>query len=408
MKVLRVIASMDPASGGPCQGIRNAIPELKKLGMDTEVVCLDAPDSEFISKDDFKIYALGPGKTSWCFAHRLMTWLGVYLRNYDVVIVHGLWQFHGFAVRKVLKFLRQNGEKTLPAFYVMPHGMLDPYFQKASGRKLKAIRNWFYWKLIESKIINNADGIFFTCEEELILARTTFTPYHPKRELNVGYGIEEPPPFDEHMKHAFFSKCPEVGGKSFILFLSRIHNKKGVDLLIEAYENMVRQFAGKQQVPLLVVAGPGMDTPYGQALKTAVDSSAHIREKVFFPGMLGGEAKWGAFYTSEAFILPSHQENFGISVAEALACSKPVLISDQVNIWREIEQSGAGFIAHDDVKGVESLLDSWMNSGEDQKKAMAFRARQCYIKHFAIAPAARKVFDIINTSASTNPTITHA
>ena len=68
--------------------------------------------------------------------------------------------------------------------------------------------------------------------------------------------------------------------------------------------------------------------------------------------MLTGEAKWGAFRAAEFFVLPSHQENFGIVVAEAMALSKPLLITNKVNIWREVEIDGAGIVVDDDVKGV--------------------------------------------------------
>ncbi len=398
MKVLRVIASMDPTSGGPCQGLRNAIPELKKHGVDTEVVCLDSPDAAFISLDNFIVHAIGPGKTSWSYAPQLIPWLTQHLGGYDIVVVHGLWQYHGYAVMKAFKYLRQDGERNLPSFYVMPHGMLDPYFQRAAGRKLKAIRNWFYWKLIESKVINGADGVFFTCQEELALARQTFSPYHPKQELNVGYGIQEPPTFNASMKEAFGKKCPELGDRPFILFLSRIHIKKGVDLLIRAYQKIHEMHASEKEFPLLVVAGPGMDTAYGMSLKHELEKNESIRDKVFFTGMINGEAKWGAFYGAEAFILPSHQENFGIAVVEALACSKPVMISNQVNIWREIEQAGAGFVAEDDLEGVISLLTSWNQLSRDEKSGMSLRARETFKQFFAIESAAKRIVDIMNQS----------
>eukprot|EP01038_Epipyxis_sp_PR26KG_P002792 gene2792-3964_t len=76
--------------------------------------------------------------------------------------------------------------------------------------------------------------------------------------------------------------------------------------------------------------------------------------------MLRGEQKWGAFYSSEAYLLPSHQENFGIAVAEALGCGLPVLISDKVNIWREIDQARAGMVETDTVDGTERSLRHWL------------------------------------------------
>ena len=78
--------------------------------------------------------------------------------------------------------------------------------------------------------------------------------------------------------------------------------------------------------------------------------------------MLQGDAKWGAFYAAEVFALPSHQENFGVAVAEALACGTPVLISNKVNIWQEIAEDGVGLVEEDDLEGTTRLLERWRRS----------------------------------------------
>jgi glycosyltransferase involved in cell wall biosynthesis len=388
MKVLRVISSMDPRKGGPCQGIRNAIPELTKLGVSNDVVCLDNPDENFITLDAFKIVALGPAKTSWCYSNKLKPWLLDNLCNYDVVIVHGLWQFHGYAVLKAIEQLkRERPSQAVPFFYVMPHGMLDPYFQIASGRKLKAIRNNVYWKFIESKIINNANGLLFTCKAELMLARTTFKDYYPLQELNIGYGIEQPPAFVEEMNTAVLNLLPAKSAAPYLLFLSRIHPKKGIDLLIDAYIELSQE---NNDLPFLLIAGPGLESEYGMSLKNMVAKHPNISDKVIFTGMLSGNNKWGAFYRCEAFVLPSHQENFGIAVVEALACSKPVIISDQVNIWNEINETGGGIVGHDDLGGIRTSLKSWLNLSQEQRKQMGENAALTYSSFFSIEKSALK------------------
>jgi glycosyltransferase involved in cell wall biosynthesis len=413
MKILRVIASMNPTTGGPCQGIRNSIPELKKLGVHNEVVCLDNPDASFLSKDVFPIHALGSGKGPWNYNRKLLPWLAENLAQFDVVIVHGLWLYHSYAVKKAIscykrtQVIHKQGTKKVPKFYIMPHGMLDPYFQQASGRKLKALRNWIFWKLIECRVVNEADGVLFTCEAELQLARESFKPYHPKREINVGYGIIEPPPFTSAMQEAFLEKCPELKGHPYILFLSRIHEKKGVDILIKAYSEIILKILkeraelvvastlnnGTQDCdildskwPMLVVAGPGLETSFGESMHHLTTRFKELNTSVIFPGMLTGDAKWGAFYGCEAFVLPSHQENFGIAVVEALACCKPVLISNQVNIWREIEITGSGFVANDTLEGIINLLESWQMLSLEDKREMNTKARASYERLFAIKP----------------------
>src|SRR6185369_16511419 len=105
--------------------------------------------------------------------------------------------------------------------------------------------------------------------------------------------------------------------------------KKGVDLLISAYADVYQSKPASPAPPALVIAGP-LNSDFADAMqKLAAELSP--RDTVFWPGLLSGDAKWGAFHGCEAFVLPSHQENFGIAVAEALACGKPVLISNQVN-----------------------------------------------------------------------------
>ncbi|RZJ93180.1 MAG: glycosyltransferase, partial [Hymenobacter sp.] len=147
--------------------------------------------------------------------------------------------------------------------------------------------------------------------------------------------------------------------------------------------------------PALVVAGPGLDTPYGQRLHQLAASLPQAAN-IFFPGMLTGAAKWGAFYGCEAFVLPSHQENFGIAVVEALACGKPVLISNQVNIWREIEAAQGGLVAADTLAGTKHLLESWYQLAEPARQAMRERAQAGYRQYFAVAPASQKLLKVLS------------
>jgi len=278
--------------------------------------------------------------------------------------------YHSVATARVIL-----KKKNRPHLWIMPHGMLDPYFQRAEGRRWKALRNKIYWKWVESKVVNQADAVLFTCQEELLLARTTFSNYQPLRELNIGYGVPGPPGY-----------LPQ-SSRPYLLFLSRIHEKKGVDILLKAYLRLKRERA----MPDLVVAGPGLETVYGQQLKRQAEQD----DQICFVGMLQGEAKWRAFYGCEAFVLPSHQENFGIAVVEALACAKPVLISNRVNIWREIEEGKAGLVDEDTEEGVYRQLKRWEGLGEEQRKNMRIHAEETFRRHFSIAAAAWKLTDVL-------------
>jgi len=391
MKILRVITSMNPEHGGPCQGIRNSIPALHKLGVHNEVVSFDSPDAAFLGKDSFTIHTLGPAKGPYAYCPKLEQWLLENFGRFDAVIIHGLWLYNGYGTFSAWKKYKKNNNAA-PKLFVMPHGMLDPYFQKAAGRKLKAIRNWLFWKLFENRIVNNTSGVLFTCQEELRLAKTTFTPYNPNKEINVGYGITAPPAEDAIVQEAFFSKFPTIKKDNYILFLSRINEKKGVDLLINAYLELLKI---NNNMPLLVIAGPGLDTVYGEGLQKLVNDSG-VSEKVIFTGMLTGNVKWGAIYGSQVFILPSHQENFGIAVAEALACSKAVLITNQINIWKEIEEGKGGIVKTDTQQGVADLLREWLLMDDATKAEMGINANRVYEEHFAIEKAAVQLFKSIS------------
>ena len=146
------------------------------------------------------------------------------------------------------------------------------------------------------------------------------------------------------------------------------------------------------------MAGPDDNTFARNLKKTA--QSLGMESRVTWTGMLLGDEKWGAFQASEAFVLPSHQENFGISVAESLSASLPVLISNKVNIWREIEQDNAGFVENDDLDGTYSLFKRWLDLDAEKREAMRKNARECFLQHFEISSAARSLISIYSESLS--------
>ena len=400
MNVLHIVPEMDPQKGGVGQAVRNINSGLSALGISNEIVSLDDPTSR-LAGNSGSVHSVGLGRGPWHYNKQLIPHLIKNLPRFDAVIVHGLWLYHSYAIRQAMALIqrRQNGTKkiSLPKLFVMPHGMLDPYFQKAPGRKLKAVRNWIYWKLVEKNLINEADGLLFTCEMERQLARKSFFPYHPKSEIVVGLGVEDPPRFDEKFRTAFLDRCPSMTNLSYILYLGRIDSKKGIDLLIAAYASLIAKSKLKIKfntpLPKLVIAGPGLDTDHGRKIQEMVDEN-HLASEVYFTGMLTGDAKWGAYYCCESFILPSHQENFGIAVVEALACSKPVLISSQVNIWQEITNQGAGVIAEDTLKGTITMLTQWVHMSARDKDVMGNNARKCYENNFAIKPAAAHMLQV--------------
>jgi glycosyltransferase involved in cell wall biosynthesis len=398
MKLLHVIASLDPKTGGVCQAVRTMIAGLTAVGTVSEVVSLDVADADYLKQDSFPVHALGPSRGPWAYSPRLSHWLTNNLSRFDRIILHGLWLYPNYAVHRALKRLGGANKLALPQLFVMPHGMLDPYFQLESGRRVKALRNWLYWKFIEAQIVNNATAVLFTCEEERRLASEPFRPYHPSQELVVGLGVEEPPAYTCAMREAFQRVCPTAVEGNYILFLSRLHEKKGIDLLVTAYQaELALPDHTDTGLPDLVVAGPGLDTPYGRAIQQQINNKPH---SIALTPMLTGDAKWGAFYGCAAFVLPSHQENFGIAVVEALACARPVLISSKINIWREIKASGGGLVADDTLVGCQELLRQWKNLVAPARQAMQVDARTTYQTHFSVPTATGQLLRALTGAAA--------
>jgi glycosyltransferase involved in cell wall biosynthesis len=397
MKLLSVIASMNPISGGPCQGIRNNLPFWIEYGLVCNVVSLDSPTELFLENEP--LMALGPANNKWFYTKKLKPWLDEHINEFDVVLIHGLWVYHSFSVYKAIKKLKseriKNG-KNVPKLLIMPHGMLDPYFQTAKERKLKSIRNYIYWNIIERKVIREADAILFTCEEEMRLASTTFKNYQPKKVFNIGYGIIEPPIFNDSFKTEFEKICKEIINNKYFLFLSRVHPKKGLENLIYAYLNFANSLFTKNiSFPMLVIAGPGIDTGYGKSILNIVNSNEILKNNVFFTGMLKGEVKWGALFCCEAFILPSHQENFGISVVEALACNKPVLVSNKINIWHEIEIYNCGIVEDDTLDGTNQMLNKWLKLTLSEQIEMGNNGVKLYQEKFTSKSTSINLIEVI-------------
>lgn len=377
INILHVVPTLNPASGGVSQAVRNMIRYVNEVHIGHEVLCLDGPNADYLHSLHFKVHALGNGKTAWNYHAQLIPWLREHLNDYHCVISHGLWQYQSYALRNVLK------NHPHIQLYLMPHGMLDPYFQRAGHRRLKAIRNYFIWHLVEQRLVSMTDAVLFTCEQERVLAREPFSRYQPSDEYVIGLGVGLPPKLSTLKAGKIKSFIPEIT-KGYLLFLGRIDFKKGVDLLIHAYLKLKKEGL---KLPQLVIAGPGLEGDFGKS----VVKLASADQDILFPGMLTGDRKWMILYGCEAFILPSHQENFGIAVAEALACGKPVLISDQVNIWREIEMANAGLVAPDNLTGTEHLLTGWVNTTTTEKTQYSLNAKACYRQHYA-ENIAREIF----------------
>lgn len=370
---------MNPEGGGPSEGVRKIDSVLLEKGHFTEVVCLDSPESGFSSSYPGVVHFLGPTPGNYGYQKNLLPWLKHNVDNYDAVIVNGLWQYHSYCVWKALK-----GGKV--PYFVFTHGMLDPWFKK--NYPLKHLKKWIYWPWAEYRVLRDAKAVIFTCEEEKLRARESFWLYKVN-EAVTSYGTSVPQQDAFFLRSAFFDKFPAARHKRLVLFLSRIHEKKGCDLLIEAFSSFVERYPDLH----LIMAGPDQ-TGWARSLKNRAEALG-LANHITWTGMLQGDLKWGAFNACEVFCLPSHQENFGIVVAEALACGKPVLISDKVNIWREIEAANAGFVDSDSIEGTTRNIERWLNLTDASYSKMSADSLDCFMSNFHINKAADRLVQIL-------------
>ena len=321
MEVLHLIHSLDRQTGGVCSAVELLHDAMVQAGIQSRI------------SDDPKL-AVKSSK-EW-------------------VIAHGLWQWPGRVARSLGN-----------PYLVYPHGMLDPWFKKTYP--FKHLKKQLYWWAMQGKILRDAHAICFTTQEEQALAQKTFSPYQVN-EVVTGLGVQAPPQELDISKKKFFEKFPALRGRKKLLYLGRFHPKKGVDELIRSWK---KRRNPKDEV--LVLAGPvDKKDSWIQKLLSLVGEDP----SVVWTGMLQGNEKWGALCSAEAMILPSHQENYGMVVAEACSVGLPVYLTNQVNLWREVVDAGAGVVENDDPTGIQSLVDQWL--GAENRAQRSHAAKQCF------------------------------
>jgi glycosyltransferase involved in cell wall biosynthesis len=387
LKILQLVHTLDPSVGGVASSVLALSRGIAKRGHKIDIVVLDDPTANWIKdachaeaerkRVDLNVNALGAGAGSYRYSKALMPWLREHGRDYDHVIVNGIWQNLSFAA------WRRYAGSGIP-YYVFPHGMLDPWFKKTFP--LKHLKKWLYWPWAEYRILRDAAAVIFTAEEERVLARKSFWLYRAREKVSP-LGIEAASP-SSNARSEFLSRFPQLQHTRNFLFLGRLHPKKGCDILLEAFARISDRSAS------LILAGPdqiGWETELRRQARRL-----NLADRVIFTGMLQGAMKQGAFAVADTFVLPSHQENFGISVVEALAAGVPALISNRVNIWREVGDDHAGYIDSDDVVGTTRLLQRWIDTSPTDRGTMRQNARKCFEQRFEINRAVDSLLQILN------------
>jgi glycosyltransferase involved in cell wall biosynthesis len=364
MRILHVIPYMHPSAGGPPVVVENFVREAGKLGHCSEIVST----SLFCDCDEQRLleglnqiaptYFLPQLGGLTVLNPRVSRRLRESIRIADIVHLHTLWNPLNVIVRRECERIRRP-------YVLMPHGMLDPY-----SLSVKRWRKIFYLRLIERKNILAAHRLIYTTTEEARLAATQIASL--PRGVVIPLGGDAPVGNSRLLASRFLERFPQARGRRQLLFLGRLHFKKGLDLILTALPAVVQAFP---DVLLTIVGGGSLD--FKAKVREAIRAQ-NLERNVMMTGRLEGPVKWGAYASAELFLLPSRQENFAITVAEAMHIGVPVIISRKVNTWPYVKDAGAGVVLDEEQievsleKSILSLLNDVETRHLMRKRAQEF------------------------------------
>lgn len=367
MRVVHVIHSLDPRTGGTASALRELAAGTVAAGIPTEAACLDAPGAPWLVRQGVPVRTFPARLRRHGWSPELRAWLRG-LAPDTVVVAHGVWQEPSLAAAS-------SGRPAV----VFPHGMLDPYFRRVS--RLRALLKGVYWRVLEGPALARAARVAFTTEEERRRAHGGFRPWR-LREAVVPLGVREPPAPEADAPERLRRLLGPLAGRRYVLHLGRVHPKKGVDLLLGAFLETAPPEAA------LVIAGPGGDPAYADALRRRAAASDRRADIAFVPRVEGADL-WALLRGADLFALISHQENFAFAAVEALAAGTPVVLSRDVAVWREADDDGAGLSCDADAAGARGALRAWFALDPASRSARRDAARRCYEARFRLQTSHR-------------------
>ena len=272
----------------------------------------------------------------------------------DAVHFHGLWQRHFPALAAAC---RREG---IP-YVVSPHGMLEPW-----ARRQKWWKKWPYFHLVEKRWIAGAASVLATAEPEAARLRGIF-PKSRVESLPLGLTADKRP--DHAIARA---RLGWNAKETVLLFLSRIHEKKGLDLLLSALAELHGTLPGAAR---LVIVGPEEQPGYAARCREFIAQNAAQLPRTDWIGAVWGEDRWSYFQGADLFCLPTHSENFGLAVLEACQVGTPALTTTETP-WADTLGSGRGFIARPDTADIRAQLARFFSkprsSAEDRASLAAW------------------------------------
>ena len=280
------------------------------------------------------------------YSPALASWLDSNVRNFDVVHIHAVFSHPCVAAARACR------RKDVP-YVLRPLGSLDPW-----SLRQKALRKRIMWHIAARRMIKEAAAIHYTTAEEKVLAENS---------KSLGNGVVIPLGIEMGVTHNSgpIHDPPFSAGGPYVLALSRIHSKKNLDLLVEAFLS-VTSTRSELTHWRLVIAGDG-DSGYLASLR-AQSERLDGKDRVVFTGWIEGEEKALVLRGASLFALPSRQENFGIAAAEAMANGVPVVVSKHVNLAPEIETVEAGWVTSLVASEFSRTLAEAMSDEEERRR----------------------------------------
>jgi glycosyltransferase involved in cell wall biosynthesis len=370
MKILHVISNLSPSSGGPTTVVRSLSACQVKSGLNVTVCTTnwDRPSCKYNreEKNPFElgiIYKFFPFFSLMLISPVMGKWFRDNIKLFDIVHIHCLYRFP-------VSFAAWYARKADVPYLISPHGGLDPYLYGQSRYNVFLKR--IYERLFDFPNLNHSSAIHYTTEEEK--KRAEFIGLKSKPVI-VPNGIDWEnykflPP-----KGKFRRRLNLDSHKPLVLFLGRINFKKGLDLLVPSFHYVAKLHPDAR----LAIVGPDNEG-YGSKVRRWCQEQG-IQDKVYFVDCLGFHKVKEAYVDADLFVLPSYTENFGLTVVEAMACGCPVVISDQVNIWREIQNASAGIIVSLDPLSIADAISRLITDRVEATimgRRGRFTAKKCY------------------------------
>jgi glycosyltransferase involved in cell wall biosynthesis len=362
MRILHITSSIDPRNGGVATALIGLAKAQHAVGISVAVAANWKRDTDMsgfktLQQAGIPVELIGPASGPLNRHPQIVPVLSHLIDAADVVHIQAIWEEIQHQGARIAR------RKDKP-YLISPHGMLDPWSLQQSRWKKKLYMMWR-----QRRDLDSATALHFTTVPERDLTRPLALRPRAIIEPN-GVDLKEFQSLPPAGK--FRDLYPQLRSRRMVLFLSRLHHKKGLELLIPAIARCSEEVA-------LVIAGPG-DESYRMQLEQLV-TQHHLQERVIFTGMLEGEPRIAAFADADLFALSSYQENFGNVVVEALAAGTPVIISDQVNLHAEITAAQVGEVVPLDVEVLATVLQRWLDD-DRLRHAAAERARPFVWSHY--------------------------